>query len=117
MSNSYSGFRDQLLDQTAELRQVLYTIMDEKHLPITVHLKFNRFFDQRFIEHMKFGGYRLTVRRRRGDNAQIPGAHQAEVQRSRNRRGSQRKRVYVNPELLELFFYSNPKFLLLVNDQ
>ena len=59
-------------------------------------------------------GWRLEGSIKRG---KIARSHQGELQRTRNRGGAHGQRVDVDFKLLELLFYGDAEFLLLVDDK
>ncbi len=117
VGNTNSGFRNQGVDQTSQLHQILHPVMDEEYLPTTVYFILYSFFDQFFIEYMQFCQNRLAVWWWGADNTQIPGTHQRKMQGSWNWGRSQCEGINICPELLQFLLHTYTKFLLFINNQ
>ena len=61
--------------------------------------------------------HRIAVRRRRADDAEVARAHEAELQRARDRRGGERERVHRGAQGLQLVLHVHAELLLFVDDQ
>ncbi len=64
-----------------------------------------------------FRMHRLTVGRRRVDDAEVARAHERELQGARNGRGGERERIYRSLALTQLFLCGYAEFLLLIYHQ
>ena len=73
--------------------------------------------DQVLVEGVYFRIDRLPVRRRRGDERQIPGAQQRELKRSGDGRCGKGKRVHFGAQFPQALLDGDPEALLLVDNE
>src|SRR6185437_94890 len=105
------------LDDGCHLGKSLDTVVDKEDLSAPFGLIIDRIADKVFVIAMQFRLDRLAVRRRRVDDAQIPGAHKTELQRPGDRRSCKGKTVHMRPKGLDLFLVCDAKLLFFIDDE
>src|SRR5690606_76958 len=101
-------------DNVRDLFNVAYSVVNKEDLTSATKLEADRIADNLFIEGVKFRRYRLTVRRRCHDDAEIACAHKRKVKCAGYGRGRQCKHIDIQLHLLELVFNPYTKLLLFI---
>ncbi len=96
---------------------ILYPVVQKKHLSVPGDFIFDGFADKLLVESVNFRDDGVAVGRRRLDNGEVAGAHQRKLQGARDRRGCQGECVHIHLQSFQFFFYRNPELLLLINDK
>ena len=99
VSDSDAAIRNMPLYHSFQLRQIRYTVVYKKHLPVAAHFEVNSIGYDLFIKSMQFRLYGITVGRRGRYHAQITCSHQRKLERTRDRRCRHSQRIYVHFQL------------------
>ena len=116
------GDRDPRLgDQSAKLRgdalDVLHPVVDVEDLALAQQLAPDRLGDGALVVLSDVGEDRLALRRRRGDQRQVPDAGQAHLERAGDRARREGQHVDADGQLLDGLLVRDPEALLLVDDE
>ena len=117
VTDCYPTVWDMLLDEHLELRKLGYSVAYEINLSVSAHLEIDGIADDFTTKRYQFGMNRITVRWRSAHDAHIPGAHQRELEGSRNRSGTHRKCIDIHLELTEFLFGRHTELLLFIDDE
>src|SRR5690606_30993679 len=79
VSDTYTSMGDQFLNHGTQLLQIVDPIVNKEYLSTAINFISYCFFDQCFVEYMKFGLYRDPIGWRCTDDAQITCTHQGEM--------------------------------------
>ena len=106
-----------LMYHRLQLRQLGDAVVDDEDLPVAAHLEAHGLGNDLRREgmHLRLNG--IAVGRRCLDDAEVPGAHERELQGSGDGRGGERERVHIDLHLAEFLFRSDSEFLFLVDDE
>src|SRR5205814_6906301 len=94
----------------------LDAIVDEEDLPASIELTRDPLVDQSVVPRLDIGEHRRAIARRRLHQRHVAQTGEGEMERARNRSGSQRKYIGVEPKLLQSFLVFDTETMLLVND-
>lgn len=100
-----------------QFRKIGDAVVYKEHLPVTAHFEVYGIGNNLIAKSMHFRLNRITVGRRRLDNAQIARAHQGELQGSGDGSGGQGQGIHVYFQLAEFLLDGNAKLLFLVDNQ
>ena len=111
-----SGIRNQSLQHSRHLAQVLDAVVDHIHLSAPADFVANGVPQALFVESNQVGVHRLSVGGRSRHDAQVARRHERKLQGARNRRGRQRQRVNVRFKRFKLVLRVDAELLLFVDD-
>ena len=117
VTDCYPTVWNMLLDEHLELRKLGYSVAYEINLSVSAHLEVDGIADNFTTKRYQFGMNRITVRWRSAHDTHIPGAHQRELEGTRNRSGTHRKCVDIHLELTEFLFGRHTELLLFIDDE
>ena len=117
VTDCYPTVWDMLLDEHLELRKLGYSVAYEINLSVSAHLEIDGIADNFTTKRYQFGMNRITVRWRSAHDTHIPGAHQRELEGSRNRSGTHRECIDIYLELTEFLFGRHTELLLFIDDE
>ena len=117
MADDHLGLWHQALQQRADRKDGLDTVVDEVHLAAAVELGANRSPDHLLIEPHDVGLDRQPILGRRLDDRHVADPDERHVERPRNGRRRHREDVDLPPELLDLLLVGDAEALFLVHDQ
>ena len=109
-------FRNDAADRVRHGCDRLHEVVNEVHLPVTIHLAEHGVADQRAIERSHLRGDRPAIDGRRLKRADVTNAQKRQVQRTRDRRGCQGQNVDRLAHRTQTLFVLDTKALLLVDD-
>ena len=117
VTDCYPTVWNMLLDEHLELRKLGYSVAYEINLSVSAHLEVDGIADDLTTKRHQFGMNRISVRWRSAHDAHIPGAHQRELEGTRNRSGTHRKCIDIHLELTEFLFGRHAELLLFIDDE
>ena len=117
VTDGYPTVWNMLLYEHLELRKFGYSVAYEINLSVSAHLEIDGIADNFTTKRYQFGMNRITVRWRSAHDTHIPGAHQRELEGTRNRSGTHRKCVDIHLELTEFLFGRHTELLLFIDDE
>ena len=97
--------------------QVADFIVDDEHLSVPAHLEVDRLSEYLWRESVYLRLDWIAVRGWCLDDGQIPGAHQRELQGTRNRCRCHRERIHIHFHRTQFLLGRYAKLLLLVDDK
>ena len=117
MCECHPCLRHQRCDLVCHLHDRIDPVIDIVNLPSACQFPADGFAHHLFIIFHDISLDRYALHRCFFKNTHVADSDQAHVQRSWDRRGSQRQYVNIFPKLFDLFFMCHAKTLFLINDQ
>ena len=117
VAHHHSGIGHILAHKGFQVGQIGDSVIDKIHLAVAAHFKVYGLGYGLGVEGANLCVYGIAVGRRCLYDAEVAGAHQAELQRARNWGGREGERVHIGAHLAQFFLGADAKLLLLVNDK
>ena len=92
-----------------------HAIVQEEHLTAARHLAFDRIANGALVVFDHDGLDGQTIIRRRLDRTHVPRPGKREIQRARNRRGTERQHIHERAQSFELLFMQHTEALFFIN--
>ena len=116
VSHSHPCIGHAAVQHGLEVGQLADTRSDEEHLSAATHLEANGLGDGFRAEGTHLGLYWAAVGRRCLYDAQVPGTHQAKLQRAGDGRGGEGEGIHIGLHLTQFLLGAHAELLLLVDD-
>ena len=89
-------------------------VVNDKHLAAATDFVGNGIADEFFVEDVYLGLDGVAVGWRRGDDGDVAGTHERELQRARDGCSRHGKRIHIDFHLAQFLFGSHAEFLLFI---